>query len=377
LRQVDGLLARLVESVMDGSSEGLLGSGVERNEVAAASADLAEGGDVGTDDAAASEKSFRHGKAEAFDEGRNGEEITVAIAPLQLFFGDAVEQDDAVFDRYGGYEAEDLFGFGARDTDEDQTSVRGNLLRAKEALEDAQKEEDVFVGSMLCHTQQEWLSVPVWKGGERRRDGIGLDAVGDDDRLAQGDAWIDVLEPRKRTGGDACDGIDCRQTLAQDELVEQHAGKAEVFRDVVGIEVVQGNDGGAVKGVITKGNGIGEMDDVCAKLLGEFGKLPVIPEVATESAGTDRSGMKMQTSIASIAEGDGFAKEILLPRGGDEMNGGNLTAREQAASEIDSMALHAGDLVRERCEGDDDVHVRASSPTGFGVAAEKRRLDRL
>jgi hypothetical protein len=91
LRQVDGLVARLVESVVDGRREGLFGRGVERNEVAVVSADLAEGGDVGTDDTAAGEESFRHGKAESLDEGRDGEEITVAIAPLQLLFRDAVE----------------------------------------------------------------------------------------------------------------------------------------------------------------------------------------------------------------------------------------------------------------------------------------------
>jgi hypothetical protein len=68
--------------------------------------------------------------------------------------------------------------------------------------------------------------------------------------------------------------------------------------------------------------------------------------------------MQMQTRIVARR---GVADKVHLPRGGDQMHFRDLSTCEQAARQIDSVALHAGELTGRRRKRDSDFHASTSA----------------
>src|ERR1700733_7692729 len=131
----------------------MLGHVVERNVDTFVSAQLAESWNIGADDAAAGKKGLGYGKAKTLRERWRQQEFTVAIAPLQFVFGDAIEQYNAIGNIGVSEKAQDRIGLRAGDAHDDETGLWREFSGAQQTLEYPQKEEDVLVAAMLGHAQ--------------------------------------------------------------------------------------------------------------------------------------------------------------------------------------------------------------------------------
>jgi hypothetical protein len=73
--------------------EGDVRQSIERDIAAMVSANFSKRGNVRADNGAAGQKRFRDREAEAFDGGRSEQGPAVSIAPLQVRFGQSLQQD--------------------------------------------------------------------------------------------------------------------------------------------------------------------------------------------------------------------------------------------------------------------------------------------
>src|SRR6202042_1397113 len=112
----------------------MLGHVVERNVDTFVSAQLAESWNIGADDAAAGKKGLGYGKAKTLRERWRQQEFTVAIAPLQFFFGDAIEQHNAIGNIRVSEKAPDSIGLRAWNTHDDETRLRSEFSGTQQTL---------------------------------------------------------------------------------------------------------------------------------------------------------------------------------------------------------------------------------------------------
>ena len=193
--------------------------------------DFAKCRDVGADNAASCEKRFRNREAEAFNERWRKQERAIAIAPLQLLIGEAIQQKDAVSDASGREKWRIAFVSGPGIPTMTRRVCCGDAVRAQQALEDAQKEEQVLVAAMLRDTQQERLAAPLRQRTGRGNARLRRDGVMDDDRLFQRKQRLHLFEASECTLRDAGDRVGRLQALPQHRLVEEDFGKTKILRE--------------------------------------------------------------------------------------------------------------------------------------------------
>jgi len=100
--------------------------------------------------------------------------------------------------------------------------------------------------------------------------------------------------------------------MPQNQAVEEYFGESEIRRDVVWIQIVQGNDDGAGECANPYGRRICDVDDVCPQLLGDGRKAAVVPDIAAKCSGRERDGMEMKPGIGSANR---LANVLVLPWG--------------------------------------------------------------
>ena len=184
----------LTQSLEDGGRKVRFGVSVERDVVAGMTAELAERGNVRTNDATAGHQRFDDREAEAFDDGRRDDGFAVAIAPLKLGFGETLPEKNGIFETAAANRVEDAPGFRAGNTDDDQSRGWVKVFGAKKSLEDPDEKHDVFVEAMLCDTEKERFSAPAGKRGLRRANRAGRDAVVDTAHYPPHVDWKVVIE---------------------------------------------------------------------------------------------------------------------------------------------------------------------------------------
>ena len=125
LRHREWKWARLTESLEDCCRKCGFGVDAKGDVVAGVAAKLTEGRNVRANNATASQQRFDDRKAEAFDGGRSDYGFTVAVAPLEFEFGEALAEKDGIFKIAPANLSENAAGFRAANTDNDQ--ARGSV----------------------------------------------------------------------------------------------------------------------------------------------------------------------------------------------------------------------------------------------------------
>ena len=194
--------------------------GTERDVFASVAAELTEGGNVRANNATAGQQRFDDRKAEAFDGGRSDNGFAVAIAPLEFGFGEALTEQDGVFEAEPANRIENTSSLWTGNPDDDQACGRVKAFSAQEALEDLDEERDVLVAAMLCDAEEEGFSAPTGKRSLPCENEAGFDTVIDTTcNLLHVERNV-VVEAEECGFRDAGDRIGCAQALPKHQAIE-------------------------------------------------------------------------------------------------------------------------------------------------------------
>ena len=122
-------------------------------------------------------------------------------------------------------------------------------------------------------------------GGLTLIDRFCLDAVIDPYRLLpNGKAAHTVFKRSSVMSETHGDCIDIAKTLLENDAIEDELRKAEVHRNLIGIQIMQRHHRWATERSCIHRHGIGEMDQIDLQLSGQFRKRAVVPEIPAERA---------------------------------------------------------------------------------------------
>jgi hypothetical protein len=250
--------------------------------VAGVAPKLTEGGNIGANNATSGQQRFDDRKAEAFDGGRRDDGFAVAIAPLELGFGEALTEKDGIFETGSANRMEDAPGFRTGNADDDQARRRVETFGAQEMLEDFDEEWDVLIAAMLPDAQKKGLAAPAGQRSLWSANRSWLDAVIDASRYLTNFKRSVVVKVEQCGFRDAGDGIDRTKALAEKQAIEETLQQTEIRRDLVGVEIVERDNNRARKGLSIERCGVPDVHHICSQITGEHGKIAIEPENAAE-----------------------------------------------------------------------------------------------
>src|SRR6202051_3274017 len=162
------------------------------------------------------------------------------------------------------------------DTNHHQQGRRIDFLFQQQAPEDLQSKHYVLVAAVLGNTEEKRLTIPCRDrtgSGDRRP---GIDAVVDGDRAASCKPGSIKGEAAECGLRNARDLVSRTQTLLQYHAVEQNLGEPEVRRNIVRVEVMKGNDGGAAERSPIDRSRIREVNDISLEAADNGGQMVVV-----------------------------------------------------------------------------------------------------
>jgi hypothetical protein len=97
--------------------------------------------------------------------------------------------------------------------------------------------------------------------------------------------------------GNAGNCVRSTKTLGQDNPIYEYLWESKVFRNCIGVQVMQADNGAAAKCIRLHWHGKCQMNNVGSEFAGYFGKLIVVPEVASHRISAEAADVKRYACI--------------------------------------------------------------------------------
>src|ERR1700722_7218991 len=172
-----------------------------------------------------------------------------------------------------------------------------NHLFQQQAPKDPQSKNNVLVTAMLGNAEQKRLTKPCRYGTGRSDGRPRIDAIVNRDRFPGGESGSVKGEPPECGVRNARDPVRRPQGLLQYKAVEKDLGKPKVRGNVINVQVMQSNYGGAAEGASMGRRGIGKVNNVRLEPPHDCRQLVVIPEIDAEGVVAYRRLMKVESRV--------------------------------------------------------------------------------